>query len=218
MFRLLFVIAISTLLLAKALGQDSQAIPEACLEAAENEVEGPGRWKPCFDAAEPQSLPWLLSVINLGTAAIWEDDFETAAYYYRLTISDERTYDSDVILHANRGMVFHRTGDLDLAKRDVEIAWTYVKNGEYGIGDQELELEGRFYVLSLILQPMQETGAEGFGDALAFYKAIETEDVLDRANRAAVLSNVGDIEAAILESAAVIELGLDDSGVYNKSL
>lgn len=215
MVRFIFALIASVSLCGAASGQENEPIPESCLEAIQNEAEGPGRWKACFDVAEPQSNLWLLSVINLGTAAFWEEDFETAAHYYRLSVTDETTLLSDVVLHAHRGMVFHRTGDFQLAKQDVQIAWTHVKNGKYGMGNKALEQDGQFYVLSLILQPMKETGAENFEEALGFYKAMTTETIFDRANRAAVLSNVGDIEAAIIESQAVIDLGFDDPGVYN---
>lgn len=208
----------SALLWTAAHGQDSQSgetIPEVCIEAAQSEDQNPARWKPCFDVAEPQSLPWMLAVINLGTAAFWEDDFETAASYYRLSVSETQAFDSDVILHANRASVFGRTGDLELAKRDSEIAWTYVKESRYDMGGQALNEEGQFYVLTLVLQPMLESGADGFEDARLFYKQLGTRDIYDRANRAAVLSNVGDLEGAILESEAVMRLGLDDPGIYN---
>ena len=191
------------------------AVPDECLKAVEQPSADSSLWKLCWEIAEPQSNPWYLATINLGTAALYEDDFEEAAKYYLLTVVPETRIDSDVVLHAHRASVFRRTGNLAKANYDAERAWDFVKNGKFGLGERGLSDSDQFYVLLHVLEALKVTDSLDFDAALKHFKALTISDVYDQANRVAVLSDVGDIEAAILESAVVLLALPNEPAVLN---
>ncbi len=144
-------------------------------------------------------------MINLGTAAFIQDDHETAAYYYLLSRSGGMNISSDITLHAHRSAVFYRTGHMDYAVSDGEQAWNMIEAGETMIPGIEMDNEIRFYVLSNILESLYAGESEAFDPAFRMYANLPVNDLQDRANRAAVLSNIGRLDLAIEESALLLE-------------
>lgn len=214
MLRSLFSGLIACTLAPLAIAQET--IPEPCLAAMETSEQFlEARWMPCYEAAEPQTGIWYLAVINLGTAAFQDGDYETAASFYTLSNPETGTVKSDVMLHANRAYVFHKVGDSEAALVDAAYAWGLVKSGSFGMGNQKLPEGADFYVLTLILEALYSGSSASFQDALETYQALEPTDVYDRANRAAILSEVGFLDEAIIDSAKVLEELFDDAGVLN---
>ena len=71
------------------------------------------------------------------------------------------------------------------------------------------------YVLVNILEPLQQADPDAFETAKAAYLALPLEDLQDRANRAALLQNIGELDAAIEESETLLVALPDNAQVLN---
>ncbi|WP_300377004.1 hypothetical protein [Henriciella sp.] len=201
--RLMLVAAVCAL--AAPQGVTQEDVPESCKAAIAGESENMQRWKPCFEDAEPNSGPWFLAAVNLGSDAFYRNDHETAAYYYKLTSTERLNTVSDILLHTNRAATFNKTGDTKLASQDALIVWRLYKAGETRMPGTPLSDQLKFYVLMNVLEPLQKADPAAFEEAKTLFVVLPASDVYHRANKAAALSNVGETEAALAESYILIE-------------
>ena len=190
-------------------------IPESCEAAIAGQGDDLLRWKSCFEDAEPNSGPWFLAAMNLGTEAFYRNDHETAASYYRQTMTERFKTFSDIILHANRAATFETTGDTAFAEKDAMAAWRLFQRGETLMPGVPLDDGIKGYVLVNILEPLQQADPDAFETAKAAYLALPLEDLQDRANRAALLQNIGELDAAIEESETLLVALPDNAQVLN---
>lgn len=188
-----------------------QTMPEACKAQSGGMVD----YKACFDSSEPKSGPWLWAAINLGTQAFVQNDFEGAAYYYDLSELDNSSTMSDIVLHAHRSYVFRRLGRLDDALNDARFAMNMIEANRFDLRGHPLDEPTKLYVLTHIVQSYYESGDEDYPKVLRIFLNTPATDEFDLANQAAVLTEVGEYEAAISLSEELVDAMPNSAGVQN---
>jgi tetratricopeptide (TPR) repeat protein len=179
----------------------AQDVPPECVWG---EGETP-RWAECAAAAEPGSPVHMIANMNLGTQAFMERDFEAASRYYDNTLVDDRMSYSDAFLHAYRGLTYHKVGRTDDAMRDVTQVLHLIELDRADMRGRPLTDGGRKLLYMTIIEVLHDVEAPELGDAVDAYLALPVESWKDSLNRAAVLSDVEEYEAALPFSEAALE-------------
>jgi tetratricopeptide (TPR) repeat protein len=171
-------------------------------------------------AAAPVGSPWrALALINLATQAFLAADYATAVRYYdeARPPQGQQMY-SDVMFHAYRGSTYWNVGRREEAMADAVLALRMLRR------DPTLRLAAEQYlpanadpegVYVLILPILQSGDAALFEGALASYNALPARDWVSWANRAGVLEQLGDFEAALRANAEALRLQPDHPAVLN---
>lgn len=189
----------------------AEDIPDACRYDSDDQID----YQACFDAAEPNSVIWMLAAINLGSEAFWNDDVETAAHYYDLSTPDDQQIISDIILHANRADVFRRVGRPDDSLNDARFAWQMVQEGRYDLKGNPLDDEAKLYVLQLIVQTFDEAAAPERDAVVRAYLDTPVRTETDLANKVAVLTEIGRYDEALPLSGELVASLPEHFGVLN---
>ena len=210
-FLLPIIFAFAFTGIADAQEPAKQTVPEACRAQPEGMVD----YKACFDSSEPKSAPWLWAAINLGTQAFVQDDFEGAAHYYDLSEPDNSSTMSDIVLHAHRSYVFRRLGRLDDALNDARIAMNMIEANRFDLRGHPLNEPTKLYVLTHIVQSYYESGDEDYPKVLRSFLSMPAVDEIDLANKAAVLTEIGEYEAAVVLSEELVDAMPNSAGVQN---
>lgn len=176
-------------------------------------------WQACADAAEEDSPVYTLAMINLGTEAYMRGDMAAALRFYDKAEGPERLVASDVFFHAFRGDTYRHAGRMEAARADAAAAWRQL-SGQVPDGIEPRDLrpiddEVRYAVLSIILPILKDGDAADFAEARALYLSLPADGWLAYAQRANVLSLLGEHSAALADSKRVLELRPDDPMAMN---
>ncbi|MAN44971.1 MAG: hypothetical protein GYB49_00865 [Alphaproteobacteria bacterium] len=185
--------------------------PEACKPGANGHTDH----QACFEAAEPKSGAWLLAAMNLGSQAFWNDDFETAAYYYDLSTPDGMNTFSDIILHANRSKVFLELGRTEDALRDANMVWQLAQENKADPMGTPLSDEAKFYALMLIIETFYVTSAPELELSLKTFMDITPSNEMDMMNLAAVLAEVERYDDAYKYSSELLKMAPENATALN---
>ena len=176
-------------------------------------------YQACADATAPGSLAHSWAMINLGTQAYLARDFAGAVRLYDAARMPGQTVSSDAHFHAFRGDAYRHVGRDKEALDDARMAWRLLSEdptlppetrGLYSVDD-----EPRSLILTLIL-PLLKTGNDpAFGPALAAFQRIPVTDWVGHAQRAAILDELGDFDAALDHNAQAMAAGPDHPGLMN---
>jgi Flp pilus assembly protein TadD len=176
-------------------------------------------WQACADASGHGTPGYALAMINLGTRAYIEGDYAAALTFYDKAELPGQTLSSDVIFHTFRGDTYRHAGREAAARADARLAWLLLIDDPSVAGDprdrRPVDDELRFFVLARIL-PILKTGDPAqFERARAMFIALPVEDWESLSNRAAVLEQLGELTAALIDSKRAVDLQPDDPGLLN---
>ena len=149
-------------------------------------------------------------MINLGTRAYVEGDYAAAVRFYDKAVLPGHTLASDVIFHTFRGDAYQHVGREAEALADANLAWLMLIEDPSTAGDPRDRLaisdDLRFEVLVRILPILKGGEAGRFESARALFIALPVEDWAALSNRAGVLEQLGEYEAALVDSKRAVEL------------
>lgn len=160
-----------------------------------------------------------MALINLGTDAYLRQDYAAAVRYYdeARPRGSQQLY-SDVMFHAFRAAAYWHVERRDEAQADAAIALRMLR------GDPTLPVDVRDYmppnadreaVYTLILPVLQSGAPADFEAALTAYNEMPARDWYSYANRAAVLSELGQHQAALAAGEHALQLAPDEPAVLN---
>jgi tetratricopeptide (TPR) repeat protein len=176
-------------------------------------------WQACADAAGQGMPPYSLAMINLGTQAYLEGDYAGALRFYDKAETPGQEVFSDVILHTFRGDSYQRAGRAAEALADANRAWLMLADDPSVAGDprdrRPMDDSLRFEVLIRILPILKDGDPATFASARAMFMALPAEDWASLSNRAATLEQIGEYDAALMDSKRAVDLRPDDAGTLN---
>jgi Flp pilus assembly protein TadD len=176
-------------------------------------------WQACADASGQGTPGYTLAMINLGTRAYLQGDYASALTYYDKAELPGQALSSDVIFHTFRGDTYRHTGRDAEARADARLAWLMLINHPSVAGDprdrRPVDDELRFFVLARILPIMRTGDPAQFERARALFIALPVEEAESLSNRAAVLEQLGELTAALIDSKRAVDLQPDDPGLLN---
>lgn len=176
-------------------------------------------WQACADASGQGTPGYGLAMINLGTRAYVQGDYASALRYYDKAETPGQSISSDVIFHAFRGDTYRHAGRMEAARRDAGQAWMFLNNRPPA-GTQSRDLvpvndEVRFVVLTAILPILKDGDASIYDQARATYVGIPVTDVDALSNRAVTLEQLGEFDAALVDSKRAVDLRPADPRLLN---
>jgi tetratricopeptide (TPR) repeat protein len=213
--RALITALLACALASPAFAQDDAPQPEQCRPNAAGQVN----YQACADAA-PVGSPWRsMALINLGTDAYLRSDYAAAVRFYdeARPPAGQQMY-SDVTFHAFRAAAYWHVERHEEAQADASMALRMLQ------GDPTLRMSPRDYmpahadreaVYALILPVLQTGDAAQFQAALETYNAMPASDWYSYANRAAVLSQLGQHDAALAAGEQALQLAPNEPAVLN---
>lgn len=194
---------------------EQQAVPAACLSEEGRDFDA----RACADAAPAGSPARSLALINLATRAYISGDFAMALGLYDEAVPPGLTISSDIIFHTFRADTYERAGRTDAALADAELAWRILKGEVSPSGNPANDIPVddtlRFEVLIRILPILQRGGSEAFAPGRALLTGLPVEGGVGLTNRAALLANLGDHDAAVADSLKALADLPDEPGVLN---
>lgn len=194
-----------------AAGQNAQQTPAECRP----NVQGVIDFRACAAAAPVGSGIRMLALINLGTEALESRNFAEAVRLYDEAVPPGKKITSDVRFHAFRASAYDHVGRSEEAYEDARLALDML-NGRPGPAGQVSGAPGEAaLVYELVLPILKERGDSGFTGGLAAYRSIPVSDWIGWANRAAVLEQLGDFQAAIAANGEALKLNAGHPAVLN---
>lgn len=188
--------------------------PPACLGAPDS-VD----WQACADAAGQGTPAYAFAMINLGTRAYVEGDYAAALRFYDKAVLPGQVISSDVIFHTFRADTYEHAGRDAEAGADARMAWLMLIDDPSVAGDprdrRPIDDALRFEVLTRILPILKTSDPASFGPARAMFIALPVEDWAGLSNRAAVLQQLGEYDAALFDSKRALDLQPDQPGPLN---
>lgn len=176
-------------------------------------------WQACADAAGQGTPGYAFAMINLGTRAYVEGDYAAALRFYDKAAMPGHSISSDVIFHTFRADTYQHAGREAEAQADADMAWLMLTDDPSVAGDPQDRLpiddEVRFAVLTRILPILKSGDAASFEPARAMFIALPVEDWESLSNRAGVLEQLGEYEAALVDSKRALDLQPDQPGPLN---
>ncbi|MCR5878439.1 tetratricopeptide repeat protein [Phenylobacterium sp. J367] len=156
-----------------------------------------------------------LALINLGTRAVLRQDYAAAIGFYDAAVPPGDSIYSDPMFHAFRADAYAHVGRREEALADARIALRQM-NGETfpGVPVNSLAHDPD-NVLPRILPILKAASDPGFDKAMRAYLALPARDWISHANRASVLADLGDYEAAAAESAKALAIEPNHPGLLN---
>jgi tetratricopeptide (TPR) repeat protein len=210
MIELAFMLALAT---GSSQVQEVPA-PPACRGAFET-ID----WQACADASGQGTPGYALAMINLGTRAYVEGDYASALSFYDKAEQPGQSIQSDVIFHTFRGDTYRHTGREAEALADARLAWLMLIEDPSVAGDprdrRPIDDGLRFFVLVRILGILKTGDAEIFGSARAMFIALPVDSAEDLSNRAGALEQLGEFDAALVDSKRAVDLQPGDPGALN---
>jgi tetratricopeptide (TPR) repeat protein len=199
-----------------AFAQD-QEMPSACRYDAQQRID----YEACAAASAPGSATRRLSLINLGSQAFLRQDYAAAVRYYdeAQPPGGQDTLYSDASFHAFRAGAYDRVGRADEALANAKIALGLVTNSpslpeaardHFAMVNVDVE---EVYVF--ILPILKRGAAPEFGQARDAYLALPLRDWTSAANRAAVLEQLEDYDAALRMNALALQAEPNHPAVLN---
>lgn len=176
-------------------------------------------WQACADASGQGTPGYALAMINLGTQAYVEGDFAAALRFYDKAVLPGHTMTSDVIFHTFRGDTYRHAGRDEDAQADARQAWLMLIDDPSVAGDprdrRPVDDELRFFVLMHILAILKDGDPAHFEPARAMFIALPAEGWESLSNRAGVLEQIGEFDAAMVDSKRAVDLQPDNPGPLN---
>ena len=176
-------------------------------------------WQACADASGQGTPGYALAMINLGTQAYLQGDYTAALRYYDKAQTPGRMVFSDIIFHTFRGDSYQHAGREAEAQADARVAWLMLIDDPSVGGDprdrRPVDDTLRFDVLIRILPILKDGDAATFASARAMFIALPAEDWASLSNRAATLEQLGEYDAALIDSKRAVDLQPDDAGSLN---
>ncbi|HEY8571152.1 tetratricopeptide repeat protein [Phenylobacterium sp.] len=207
---------IAGIIAALALAAPAAAEPP---KPCQPDAEGGMDFEACAKAAAPGSAERMLAYINLGTHAFLRGDYAAAVRFYdeaRPADRTQRLY-SDATFHAFRAAAYERVGREPEALEDAQVALAMLEGkSPPGVPDRSADAEPEA-VLPYVLPILKRGGDAGYPRALAVYRSMPAKDWVSYANRAGVLAEVGEVQAALADNAQAAKLAPDEPAVLNNS-
>ncbi len=192
-----------------------EKIPAECQLA----LEGKGMWQECLDISAEGHPIKHLAHMNIATTAFKSYEFEKAARHYDLSVPKDGYSQSDIFLHTYRAASFLRVGRIEDANSDALIVNELLEANNFGIPNNiELTKEMRKIVLEVHLQTLFELKHEQSDTYFSEYLNFPVSSFYDLVNRAALLTEVEEYQAAkpYSEKAVSLAAGQDfEAGVLN---
>ncbi|MDP3802199.1 hypothetical protein [Brevundimonas sp.] len=210
MIELAFVLALAS---GSPQAQEVPA-PPACRGAFET-ID----WQACADASGQGTPGYALAMINLGTRAYVEGDYASALRFYDKAEQAGQRIQSDVIFHTFRGDTYRHAGREAEALADARLAWLMLIDDPSVAGDprdrRPIDDALRFFVLVRILATLKTGDAAMFESARAMFIALPVEGADALSNRAGALEQLGEFDAALVDSKRAVDMQPDDPGPLN---
>lgn len=210
MIELAFALALA------AGGPQAQEVPTppACRGAFET-ID----WQACADAAGQGTPHHSLAMINLGTQAYVDGDYAGALRFYDKAELPGQVISSDVIFHTFRADTYQHAGRDAEARADARVAWLKLID-DPSVADAPrdrlpIDDEVRFAVLTRILPILQAGDPASFGPARAMFIGLPVEGWESLTNRAAMLEQLGEYDAALVDSKRAVDLQPNEPGALN---
>lgn len=194
--------------------RDPPPPPQECRPNQQNVTD----WSACLQALPPDSGWRPLALINLGTDALQRGDYANAVRYYDEATPPGSTITSDVSFHAYRATAYWHVDRMPEALADAQLAYRMIRR------DPTLPTPASHYfpphidtetMYALILPILSDQQAPEFAAAMQSYLAIPARDWYSYANRSAVLQEIGNSSAALVESQRALDLAPGEPGVLN---
>jgi tetratricopeptide (TPR) repeat protein len=211
--RIIGAIAVVLFLAAatEAHAQGAEQVPDACKPGARGSVD----FAACAGAAPAGSNIRVYALINLGTAAYIAGDYTKAARLYDEAVPPGKTVMSDVYFHAFRAGAYQHVGRKDEAYKDARFALD-ILSAKPGLPPEIARADGdREPIYVAILPILKESADPDYASALAAFLALPVNDWIGWSNRAAILSEIGELGAAAEASAAALKLNPTHPAVLN---
>lgn len=203
------------LALASGFPQTQEVQPPAACRGAFETVD----WQACADAAGQGSPGYSFAMINLGTQAYVEGDYAAALRFYDKAAPPGHAISSDVIFHTFRADTYQHAGREAEAAADARLAWLMLIDAPSVAGDPQdrLPIDDplRFEVLTRILPILKNGDAASFEAARVLFIALPVDDWAALSNRAAVLEQLGEYDAALVDSKRAVDLQPGEPGSLN---
>lgn len=194
-----------------ATAQGGEQAPAACRADAQGRVN----YLACVEAAPVGSAARALALINLGTAAYLENNFAEAVRRYDEALPPGKAVMSDIYFHAFRAGAYAHVGRDTEAYKDARFAMD-ILNGKPGLPPEVAQVGGdREPVYISILPILKAHDDPDFPGALAGYLALPARTWADWSNRAAVLLDLKEYDAAMQASLEALKLNAVHPGVLN---
>ncbi len=210
MIELAFVLA-----LAAGPPQVQEAPPPPACRGAFETID----WQACADAAGQGTPGYGLAMINLGTQAYIEGDYAAALRFYDKAVLPGQAIASDVVFHTFRADTYQHAGREAEALADARLAWMMLIDDPSAPGDPQDRLpvddELRFEVLLRILPILKTGDPASFEPARAMFIGLPADSPESLANRAGVLEQLGEYDAALVDSKRAVDLQPDGPGPLN---
>ncbi len=197
-----------------ALAQQTQPPPECRYNAS-----GQVNYEACL-AVSPPGSPWRsLSLMNLATRAYQAADFATAVRYYdEAQPTDGSLMYSDASYHAYYAATLHQVGRPDDAIVQARYALAVLRNApelpEAARRFSAIQVDPEI-VYTAILPVLHGANDPQTESVMSAYMALPARDWISWANRAAVMLEIGDNQAALRANNEAIRLEPSHPGVLN---
>lgn len=207
--------ALAALLTGAAAAQEQDVPPPACRENVLGQVD----YAACAAAAAPNT-PWrTLSLINLGTDAFLRGDYSEAARFYdEAQPTNGGAFISDPLYHAYRASTLQVVGRADEAIVEARRSLS-VLSGETPLPPEALapfsQPENLELVLAALLPVLHAANAPETAAVRDRYLSLPARDWVSWANRAGVLVEIGEVDAAERASAEALRLQPAHPAVLN---
>lgn len=176
-------------------------------------------WQACADASGQGTPGYAFAMINLGTQAYVEGDYAAALRFYDKAAPAGHAISSDVIFHTFRADTYQHAGREAEAVADARRAWLMLIDDPSVGGDPQDRLpiddQLRFEVLVRILPILKAGDPATFEPARAMFVSLPVQGWEALSNRAAVLEQLGEYEAALVDSKRAVDLQPDEPGALN---
>lgn len=214
----LAVVATSMIAPGRAGAQPTQASPPPeCIADDKGHVND----QACVQASAPGTIWQSLALINLGTQAYMRGDYASAERLYdeaRPSDPSQKMY-SDAGFHAFRAATYDHVGRDREALEDARTALALLR-GERLPGMPPKAVVNHFdprELYPLILPILKKAGDPKFDEALTAYLALPVDDWIAVSNRAALLDELGDHEAAATDAMTALRLAPGNPAVLNNA-
>ena len=197
-----------------AVAQQRVQVPPECLSSGQTAPD----WNACLRVSPPGSRWRSLPLINLGTEALQRGDYANAVRYYDEATPPGSTITSDVSFHAFRATAYWHVDRMPEALADAQLVYRMIQR------DPTLPVAASDYypphidtetMYALILPILSDQHAPEFTPAMQSYLAMPARDWYSYANRSAVLQEVGDSNAALVESQRALNLAPGEPSILN---
>ncbi|MDQ8029323.1 MAG: hypothetical protein REJ23_11395 [Brevundimonas sp.] len=176
-------------------------------------------WQACAEAAQEGTPAYMLAMLNLGTEAYLRGDIASALDYYDKGQLEGFSTTSDVVLHTFRADARRYAGRMDEARADARLAWGFLDGrpppGTPDNLNRPIPAEMRGAILGIILPMLRDDDAAAFQRARDQYLALPATDWQTLSQRAGVLTELGEHEAAVAASKAALDLRPQDGLTQN---